>query len=377
MDRIVAMKCYGFDWLLRFGLTEEQAADRLLAHGVDWALLQNMRDPLPSSDVEQQPPRGHDEVRFRALLRERGIRVYESTAVYFQPAHFDARPELRPVGADGRTMERVGWYVGLCPSDRAYLAERAALMREVVSALEPDGVFLSFLRFPGFWEAWTAGTRRADVPEYCFCDRCLARFQEETGHSLPAGGAPAAAPLLQSELRAAWTDWKCGVIAEAARTLRAAARETRPGVEALLNGIPFGPHDLGDVTREVLGQDIELITEDVEDAELMVYHQILAESPGDWIPRLIRDVRPRAHGRLFGCIQTAAAYADGVRLGSRRRPDLPVEDVEEALGALAASSADGVIVYHWSDVLADDAHGGRIARALRAYKDGTLPEHAA
>jgi len=50
---------------------------------------------------------------------------------------------------------------------------------------------------------------------------------------------------------------------------------------------------------------------------------------------------------------------------------IPIEEFETALGTIAASPADGVMVYHWKDFLEDEAlGGGRMSAALRAFKDG-------
>jgi hypothetical protein len=372
--RLVAIKCYGFDWQDRFGLSEPEAAGRLAAHGADWALLQNTLDPLPGSDVEQHVPAAVDERRLRSLLRERGIKVFETTSVFFQPGLLSRRPDLRPVAADGRRMEPFGWYVGLCPSDERYLAQRVELMERVVAELEPDGVFLSFIRFPGFWEAWTPKVRREQIAEYCFCERCLARFRRDTGIELPPRGAPA---LLQGELRGAWTEWKCALIAAAARALGRAARRTRPGIEVLINGVPLRRGDLGGAAEEVLGQDLGRLSVDAEHTEVMAYHQILAREPVNWIEELVADVRPRVKGTLLACLQLAPAYTTGVHAGAGRRADMTRNEILRALDAVAASGCDGVGIYHWSDLLADDRSGGRLGRALRAFRAGELAGEAA
>ena len=152
MNGIVAVKNYGFEWYLRHGLSEADAAAAMVRHGIDWVAVQNLRDPLPTSAVVQdRPGPPYEDRRFREALKRQGLKVFEATAVLFRPDAYEAVPDLRPVDADGRVMERFGWYVGLCPTSEAYLAERSAVMEEVVSTLEPDGVFLSFIRFPGFW----------------------------------------------------------------------------------------------------------------------------------------------------------------------------------------------------------------------------------
>jgi hypothetical protein len=374
VNRILGVKSYGFEWHLRYGLTEAQVARAMVRQGIDWVAAQNLRDPLPTSAVRQDlPGPPYDDRRLRDALRAAGLRIFEATAVFFRPAASDGRPDLRPIDAEGQTMEPFGWYVGLCPSSPDYLAERAALIEEVVASLQPDGVFLSFIRFPGFWELWMPETTRAEIAEYCFCERCLQQFQAETGHLLPEGATTARARVLQRELRNAWTDWKCGLIASVVETLGAAARRGRPDVEVLVNGIALGRDDYGNAVEEVLGQRLEALSGPADHVELMFYHQILRREPTAWIASLTAAARPRTRGTLLACLQARADYLGPIYRAGRRRSDIPLDEFTAALRAVAESPADGAMLYHWLDVLEDDMTGdGAMASALRAFKDGSL-----
>ena len=374
MNGIVAVKNYGFEWYLRHGLSEADAAAAMVRHAIDWVAVQNLRDPLPTTAVIQEKPGPpYEDRRFRAALKAQVLKVFEATAVFFRPDAYDAVPDLRPVDADGRVMERFGWYVGLCPTSEAYLAERAAVMEEVVSTLEPDGIFLSFIRFPGFWELWMPETPRAEIAEYCFCDRCLARFAIETGHALPEGPTAQRSAILLGELRDEWTAWKCGVIAGVIGTLRDAARRVRPGIEVLINGVALGQVDYGNAVSEVLGQAPEAIGEVADHIELMFYHQIQRRDPVPWISQLTREMRPRTDMTILACLQGKPDYLDELYAAGKRHPTIPFEEYVASLRAVADSPADGVMVYHWVDFLEDELLGdGRRVEALRAFKAGTL-----
>lgn len=374
MSRVVAVKCYGFEWITQLGLDEARAAALMASHGVDWALLQNTIDPLPSSGVEQRLPADrYDEARFRDAVREQGMKVYESTAVFFDPTTYDARPDLRPVGANGATMAPYDWYHGISPHDPAYLRRRADLLEEVVSTHQPDGVFLSFIRFPGFWEALTAQVPREDVPDYGFAAGALDRFERDTGIMLPAGDTAEKARVLRSEFRTQWAAWKSAVVLDSIRVLRDAVHRARPGTEVLVNGLAFPEGERGPILQEVFGQDLGAISDVVEHVETMVYHQILGRPVRPWIEDVVADLRPRVAGTLLACLQTSPAYTDPPHDGLGRMPTLPPEEVVEALRAVADSQADGVSVYHWTDVAADELHGeGVMADGLRRFKEGSL-----
>lgn len=373
MTPIVAVKCYGYEWMTDLGLDEVAAARLMAAHGVDWALVQNTLDPLPESGVPQRQPEAYDEHRFRDALRDHGIKIFESTAVFHQPAAVEADASLRPVGGDGRPLERFDWYLGVSPHDRAYLARRADLLEEVVATHAPDGVFLSFIRFPGFWEAWTPAVERRDIRDLGFAAGSLRRFVEETGHELPDAPVRVIAEILQGDLLEAWTSWKCSVVLDSVRTLIDSARRVRPGVETLINGVAFPTDDRGDIARRILGQDLGAISAVAEHIETMVYHQILARDPEAWIPEVVTDLRPRVRGTLLPSVQTSPDYTYPPHLGAGRSSELPPHEVVDVLRTIAGTTADGVTVYHWTDVAADDLRGdGILARGLREYKEGEL-----
>lgn len=373
MNSLVSIKSYGFEWYTEYGLSERLAAQRMREQGIDWAIIQNLIDPLPGSAVRQElPPPPYDDRRVRDALRAEGILIFEATSVFFHPEFYRARPDLRPIDARGHVMEPFGWYVGLCPSSPEYLSERAAMMEHVARTFQPDGVFLSFIRFPNFWEMWMPETSREQIEEYCFCDRCVERFQAETGHQLPEGSASQRAALLQHELRNEWTRWKCGLIARTVAALGSAA-QWRPGVKVMVNGVALGRGDYGNAVAEVLGQNLEDLSAPADGIELMFYHQIMRRDPRRWIEALTAEARSRTPGILLADLQAKADYLDPLYAAGRRRAEIPFEEFVSALQAVQASPADGLMVYHWKDFLEDDAHGeGRMSRALVAFKEGSL-----
>ncbi len=374
MNRIVGVKNYGFDWYTDYGLNEASAATAIVRHGLDWVVVQNQLDPIPTSAVAQRPPgQGYSDRRLRDEMRARGLRTFEATSVFFQPSVYASRPDLRPVDANGFVMEQYGWYVGLCPSSPAYLAERAALIEEVAGELQSDGLFLSFIRFPGFWEMWMPDTPRSSILEYCFCERCLARFQQETGHSLPDGPTKMRSAILQHELRDEWTRWKCGVIAGVIATLKGAMRRAVPDADVLINGLGFSRNDYDNAVAEVLGQDVEALSAVAEHLELMLYDQISRREGPQWVAESTRAARARTSMTVLASLQTKADYLDPMYASGRRRTTLTAEDHEACLKAVLESPADGIMVYRWLDYLESEVRGdGRLLSALRSFKDGTI-----
>lgn len=373
MTPIIAVKCYGYEWMTELGLNEAGAARLMAEHGVDWALIQNTLDPLPDSDVPQQIPDRYDEFRFRDALRNEGIKIFESTAVFHQPWEVLANDSLRPVGDDGVAMQKFDWYLGVSPHSKDYLSRRIELMEEVVDTHRPDGIFLSFIRFPGFWEAWTSEASGDSITDYGFARGSIERFAEETGLELPDLPTSSLSTLILSEFRSEWIAWKCSLIVDSVKQLSDAANAIRPGIETMINGVAFPSTERGDIARRILGQDLGAISGVANHIETMVYHQILAEDPREWIPKVVDDLRPNVRGTLLPSIQTSPAYTKPPHDRVKRPVDLPPEQVVDVLRSVGRTAADGVSVYHWTDVATEDIHGSSIiADGLRAYKEGSL-----
>ena len=369
---IVGVKAYGWQWADDHGLSMAQAARRMASHGVDWALVQNLIDPLPGSAVAQVPPGGvYDDAGWVDELRTHGIRTYQSTAVTFAPEEFAAHPDLRPVSATGAVFEPFTWYYGICPSSSDYLNRKLERFQEAVATTRSDGVFLSFLRFPAFWEMWLPGMTRADIAEYCFCDRCTGLFEQRSGVSLPST-LPERGRVLTHELREAWTAFKCRLVGDVAVRFRNAALALDPNIDVILNGFGLGGADFGNAVEEVLGQRFSELDRAIDHYELMFYFQIQKRDPAAWIPRRVAEARAQTSRTVLACLQGGAEYLEDVYSDGGRAREITADDWRAALRAVVASGADGVLVYSWRDLLADEAAGGTRVRDLLAYRAGEL-----
>jgi len=370
MRPIIGVKAYGWDWSSIHHLSMSAAAQRMVRQGMDWALVQNLIDPLPGSAVLQTPPaKAYDDRQWVAALQDAGLRVYQSSAIFFSPEAFAATPDIQPVDQHGNAFEPFGWYCGLCPTHPAWLARKSDLLAEAVYKTQPDGIFLSFLRFPGFWEMWLPPIHRNNVSEYCFCTRCIGLFAQSIQCALPAGGPSAWRHWIVTEQRSAWTTWKCNWIAGVAGQLRAAALAVQPGMDVILNGFGLGTNDLDNAVEEVLGQGLGALNPVIDHYELMFYFQIMKRDPVPWIHERIAQVRPQTQRTVLACLQGQAEYMEPLyRQGHRARA---ISDFEwqSALDAVAAAGADGVLTYSWRDLLADEAQGGQRVAALRRYRD--------
>lgn len=76
---------------------------------------------------------------------------------------------------------------------------------------------------------------------------------------------------------------------------------------------------------------------------------------------------------ILADLQAGAEYLDAIYDPGRREREITAADWLGALQGVAASGADGVLVYSWRDLLRDQAAGGERVLRLQQYASGTLP----
>lgn len=355
-------------------MNAEQAAAELARDGLDTVLIRNATDPLPNSGVDQlaylsaagSKPLPSDRA-WSDALRRAGLQVLQTTALFFDPQLVDQFPDARPVDATGTPSTGFDWYLGVCPTHEGYLVTKIARLVRVVEELEPDGLFLSFTRFPGFWENWLPDYRFTAADQFCFCDRCRSRFSARTGTSLPHGDPPTQATAILRDHAEAWHVWRAGVVRDAIARIRAAVSERRADLPVMLNTLPFPPSDYGgaDVRRAIAAQDLAMLSDVVDRFELMTYLQIL-HRPDPWLTPVVAEARALAPQRAMLCtLQVAPLYTEGVHAGRGRVASIRAEAMGATARAALAAGADGLVFYHWTDFLEDEAQGGHKRATLR------------
>jgi hypothetical protein len=368
------MKVYDYQWAASFGMDAATAAAELARDGIDTVLVRNQIDPLPTSGVDQEEYQTSGTTlsvtvdrTWSEALRAARLHVYQTTALFFDPELLLSFPDARPVDANGDPHLGFDWYLGVCPTHDGYLEAKIDRLQRVAAELEPDGLFLSFTRYPGFWENWVPGYTFTDADRYCFCPRCQARFAADLALDLAPGDAATQARVILEEHGAAWTAWRSRQLVEVIDRIAAAVRAKRPHLEIMLNTLAFPASDfdgLG-VRREIAAQDLAMLRGSVDRFELMTYLQIL-DRPDAWLESVVADARRALPDRPLYCtLQVAPLYTEGTHAGRGRPLDITAEALDQSARAALAAGADGLVFYHWTDFLVDEAAGGRKRAVLR------------
>ena len=288
----------------------------------------------------------------------------EKAAVYAEFATFrgdhvvDQRPDLWPIGEDGERVRRSPRFIGLCPGDAAWKAERLATLGELVRRAAPRGlagIWIDYLHFHCDFEL-----PQPTLDQTCFDDRCLADFQRHSRLNVPGGGRADQVRWIMASAPEAWVDWKCATMTAFAGEIRSAAEAAARAVGAArpligLYGCPWTDQEYDGGIRRVCGEDLEQLASVVDVFSPMVYHRKCGRPvswPGTYASWLVRRL-PRS--LVWPIVDVQDAPADEAR-----------QVLAEGLAASQSAGASGGVMPFATYYLAEDA--GRLAALREVYR---------
>jgi hypothetical protein len=212
--------------------------------------------------------------------------------------------------------------------------------RRILRDFEVDGMWLDYHHSHASWE-------RAEplMPDTCFCDRCLAQFQKDTGVALPQRPTAELSALLLGEHKAQWVQWRCDVFTDWVREFRAIIDETRPGALLGTYHCPWSDTDFDGALRNKLAIDLKAQSKYIDVFSIMPYHARFGhhDDPA-WISRQTKWLgeylgiagKPGERHRIWPIVQL-----------SDWGEHVPPTQVREALMEGTAAPVTGVMVFNW------------------------------
>ena len=275
---------------------------------------------------------------FRKQAATHNIDRFIILPTFQDPAALERDPSLWAITREGKRAES-DWVKFVCPSRKEFRAEKIAAAAEIVRECSPAGISIDFIRHFVFWETVFPDRTLETLPNTCFCDHCMERFQEDTGIAIPL---PLETPsqkaewLLEHHLDA-WTAWKCGLITSMVDELVDAAKEVNPDIKVNLHSVPWRRDDFGGARRIVTGQDLVAISEMVDYISPMTYSHMVKQEP-EWAHSVVADMAEQVSCPIVPSIQVSRAYLD---------EEFTREQFAEALSWSLQAPSHGVVFWSW------------------------------
>ncbi|MCK9174896.1 MAG: hypothetical protein M0O96_06430 [Desulforhopalus sp.] len=240
-------------------------------------------------------------------------------------------PDAVPVLADGTLMPaRFG---GMCPSHEGWRRQRLELLHRWVEEYGGrggiSGIWLDFIRYPGHWEE-----REPQLFDTCWCDRCLTRFQKESGVTLPAKlqGTAAKSAWIKANAATQWYAWKQGLIlsfvTEAKQILHSGSKPLKLGLFL----VPWRKSDFNGAVITLLGQNAAQLAAEADVISPMTYHRMCGRSE-PWIGEVtsyFKEIAADAGAELWPILQAEEMMPGGF---------------SDAVSEAERGGADGLMIY--------------------------------
>ncbi|CAN5914332.1 hypothetical protein BH23PLA1_BH23PLA1_42230 [soil metagenome] len=295
-------------------------------------------------------------------LRDEGAQVFAEFNTLHVANYLKEHPDAAPIGTDGQVSPPPEGWQGICPTHEAYRKFRMDDFRQVLDTFEIDGIWLDYHHSHASWER--------DVPilpDTCFCERCLTKFQQETNIDLPVDSTTSEkSALLLGEHREDWVNWRCDVFTDWVREFREIRDEVRP--DALLGTFhcPWSNTDYDNALREKLAIDLKAQAEHIDVFSTMPYHARFGHaSDPDWISRqtawlgefLGVEGTPDERIKIWPIVQL-----------SDWGETVPVEQISTVIDHGTRAPSTGVMAFAWSGLGRDWDKLKAMGEAYRALR---------
>ncbi|MBN1372609.1 MAG: hypothetical protein JW987_11780 [Anaerolineaceae bacterium] len=214
-------------------------------------------DRFPQANINALWFHGFDPAAFETCQKH-GI----AACVEFKTfrADFAQRPDLVPIGTDGKPIRYGELVQGVCLSRHDYLDETEAALIAGLKQFEPTGVWFDYLTYAGWFE-----TPTPDLQDSCFCPDCIREFCQSTGIDADTSQA------ILSQHAAAWTRHKCERVARYAAHYAGLVRSLRPGCVTGAYMCPWTPEEFDHALTRIFAQDYSLLAPAIDIFTPLIY----------------------------------------------------------------------------------------------------------
>jgi len=175
-------------------------------------------------------------------------------------ADFAQRPDLVPIGVNGKPIRFGELVQGVCLSKQDFLNETEAALIAGLKQFEPTGVWLDYLTYAGWFE-----TPAPDLQDSCFCPACIREFCQATGIDADTSQA------ILGHHAAAWARHKCERVARYATHYAGLVRSLRPGCVTGAYMCPWTPEEFDGALTRIFAQDYALLAPAIDIFTPLIY----------------------------------------------------------------------------------------------------------
>ncbi len=294
-------------------------------------------------------------------LHAQGAKVFAEFNTMHASGYLKDHPDAAPIGIDGNPCPPPDGWQGVCPTHPGYRAWRMDAFRKALATHEIDGIWLDYHHAHASWEQ-----AEPNMPETCFCPRCVNQFAREAKVQLPNASPAEIAHAVLSAHKEKWVDWRCGVFTGWVREFRDIRNKTRP--KALLGTFhcPWTANERDGAIRNRLAIDLKAQAPYIDVFSPMPYHARFghANDPA-WVERTVTALGE--HLGIKGIEGEPKQIWPIVQLTEWGEP-VPLEQVAEVIHHGARAPATGMTIFVWGPLSKDRAKLERVGELYRSLQ---------
>ena len=253
-----------------------------------------------------------------------GLMVFAEFATLNGKNYVEKHPEAWAIDNNGKKVEPATWFMGVCPTEPGFRDYRQEELRKLLRKFDIGGVWMDYLHWHAQFE-----DPKPILPETCFCESCLTRFQSSSNIQVPSGETSQKAAWILLNHDSAWRHWRCSVITDWVRDFKRIVNQEKPGALLGVYHCPWDDDDFNGARRRILGLDYYMLRGTVDVFSPMVYHGRMERKPEwvkeniDWFCKRL-DVRAGLYPKVWPIVQahndpgiiSAAEFEKVLRYGS-------------------------------------------------------------
>ena len=223
-----------------YGAAALEHADRLVQYGANAVWFHGFSEPAFDACAKHELAACVEFKTFRADLYK--------------------RPDLVPIGVDGKPIRYGRLVQGVCLAQQEFLQETEENLLAGLRRFQPVGIWLDYLTYAGWFE-----TPQPDLQDSCFCPGCIAEFCEATGVDAATPGE------ILDRHAALWARHKCERIGGFAAGYAQIIRDQVPGCVVGAYVCPWEPDEYKGALTRIFAQDYALLAPAIDVFTPLIY----------------------------------------------------------------------------------------------------------
>ena len=271
----------------------------------------------------------------------------------------EAHRDAWPVDETGQPSPRQSWFLGICPTNESFVTSKLEALKQLVVTHRIDGVWLDYLHWHAQFEE-----PKPLLPETCFNESCITKFQEQTGIRVKGTRPQEWAREVLRNHTYQWRSWRCAVLADFARRCREVLWQHASHMQLGNFQCAWRDEEYGGARRAILGLDLKILADIFDVMSPMAYHARSGHSVR-WVEQNIRwlsnDLKLKGAAvekpRIWPIVQ---AWSDP------NGESVSPEQFERVLQSGLSGAATGVMMFTLAAVAEDEAKRAVLKKVYQA-----------